>query len=222
MPKMITVMLFVCLSGILSAQEMLRGEVNITLEPIYGTTVDPDYPLTREQANRRALDEAAFFFSGIIYGWMFEYSVGERARGIVEYLEITPEGSIPWGDPGLTVTDTRVYQMHQYVWAEYRLTPEQKSRMNLIRSSGSRTVQATGHAPLEGTDWPSIRQTVLEDAAKQAIRNALRGDFWNRPEGSRGYISLEAFPRYWIDSGLWSASARFRVSFTEIIPFGAY
>jgi hypothetical protein len=50
----------------------------------------------------------------------------------------------------------------------------------------------------------------------------LRGSERNRPREVSRFISLAAFPRFFIDSGRWAASARFRVQIEEIIPFSVY
>ncbi|MDR1950413.1 MAG: hypothetical protein LBQ38_13565, partial [Spirochaetaceae bacterium] len=71
-------------------------------------------------------------------------------------------------------------------------------------------------------DWLKIRRAGLEDAARAAVRAVLRGSERNRPKEARGFIGLAAFPDYFMDSGHWAASARFRIEITEIIPFAAY
>jgi hypothetical protein len=206
--------------------EVLRGEVWIDMEPVYGLAVEEKYPLDAEALHRRALEEAAMFYSAMIYGWSFHYDIGERARGIAEEFELTPLGTIPWGDPGLFATDVRLQDMRLRLWTDYRLTDAQKRRTAMWRAGSMRTVQAIGRGPLggvdENNDWMSVRQTVLEDAARTAIRAMLRQDERNRPKEASGFISLAAFPQYWIEAGQWTASARFRFQVTEIVPFAAY
>ena len=210
----------------LYAQEVLRGEVRVDLEPVYGEYVDVVYPLDAESAYRRALEESALVYAAMIYGWSFEYALGERARGIAEAFELSPMGTIPFGDPGLFVTDAQVRDMRLYLWTDYRLNEAQKRRMGLWKSGKIQTAQAIGHGPLgdpvEVTDWRSIKKATLEDAARAAVRAMLRGSERNRPKEARGYMSLAGFPAYWMDAGHWTTSARFRVDIQEIIPFGAY
>jgi hypothetical protein len=62
----------------------------------------------------------------------------------------------------------------------------------------------------------------MEDAARAAVREMLRGSERNRPKEAVGYISLESFPYYFMDAGRWQCSARFRVEIKEIVPFAAY
>ncbi|MHB9293620.1 hypothetical protein Holit_02747 [Hollandina sp. SP2] len=210
----------------LCAQEVLRGEVRVDLEPVYGEYVDGVYPLDAESAYRRALEESALVYSAMIYGWSFEYAIGERARDIAEAFELSPLGTIPFGDPGLFVTDAQVRDMRLYLWTDYRLNEAQKRRMGFWKAGKIQTAQAIGHGPLgdpvAAGDWLSIKHTALEDAARSAVRAMLRGSERNRPKEARGYIGLAGFPVYWMDAGQWTTSARFRVEIKEIIPFGAY
>jgi hypothetical protein len=223
-----------CLFGLLfffllliNSQEVLRGEVKIELEPIYGAYLEEQYPsLDAESGYRRALDLAAYFFSAQIYGWSFHYDVGERARGIAEELELTPLGEIPWGDPGLFVTDANSKERVLSVWMDYRPTEAQRRRLQMWKMGNIRTAQAIGYTPLDGPatteNWLTIREKALEDAARAAIRAMLQGSERNRPKEAVGFISLETFPYFWDTGGRWAVQARFRVEIKEIIPFAAY
>ena len=210
----------------LSAQEVLRGEVRVELEPIIGGFIDVYYPLDTEGAHRRALEEAAMFFSAMIYGWSFHYEIGERARGIEEVFELTPLGQISWGDPGLFVTHARLEGLTLSAWMDYRPTPAQRRRLQMWRMGNIRPAQAIGHGPWAEPrtmdTWVDIRRMALEDAARAAVRGLLQSTERNRPKEASGFISLESFPAYWVDGGRWAVRARFRVEIREIIPFAAF
>jgi len=204
---------------------VIRGEIYVDLEPIYAGQVDPEYPLSIPTAGKRALAEAAIYFSAMIYGWSFNYDVGERARRIEENMELTPRGVINEGDPRLSVTDVEVNDSKLVIWADYQLTDLQQSRMQAWRSGMIRNTQGIGYGPSsidEYPGWLQLKKTALEDAARAALKTMLRGSERNRPKEVTGFISLASFPRFYIDSGRWAASARFRVQITEIIPFAAY
>jgi hypothetical protein len=227
--------------------EVLRGEVQIDIEPIYGGFIDKEYPLPAEALRRRALEEAAMYYSAMIYGWSFSYDIGEKARGIEEKLELSPLGLIPWGDPRLRATDAELRDQKLCLWTDYRLDENQRRRAALWRAGRIRSVQGRGIGPLgmplpagadedsgsgdDGTDssgpggdntWLGYKRQSLEDAARAAIRAALRGGERNRPKEAKGFIALAAFPVYGIDAGRWTAFARFRLDAAEIIPFAAY
>ena len=209
------------------------------MEPIFGAYVDDEYPLDMDSAYRRALQEAAMFFSAQIYGWSFNYDVGERARGIEEIFELNPLGEIRWGDPGLRVThahfETRdfrptTHRMAAYLsaWMDYRPTDAQRRRLTMWRLGNVRPAQAIGHSPLGGADetgaanWLEIKKNALEDSARAAVRAMLQGSERNRPKEASGFISLESFPSFFMDSGRWAAQARFKVEIIEIVPFSVF
>jgi hypothetical protein len=206
--------------------DTLRGEVWVDLEPVYGGYVDGEYPLDADSAHRRALEEAALCYSAMIYGWSFHYDIGEKARRIPESLELTPVAAIPLGDPGLRATDVEIRDLRVRLWTDYHLSEAQQRRLRVWRTGRIRNAQAVGYGPLGEpavfSGWFSVKQAALEDAARAAIRAMLRGSERNRPKEAAGFISLAAFPSYYIDGGRWAASARFRAQITEIIPFAAY
>jgi len=228
---------FFFLPFLLPAQDVLRGEVRIELEPTFGFYVDEEYPLDEEAASRRALQEAALFFSAQIYGWSFRYDVGERARGIQENFELNPLGEIRWGDPRLYVTHANFQNWelqvttHRFAaflsaWMDYRPTDAQRRRLEMWQKGNIRLAQAVGYSYLGGSTenptWLSIKKNALEDSARAAVRAMLQGSERNRPKEVTGFISLESFPSFYMDSGRQAALARFRVEITEIIPFPAY
>jgi len=204
---------------------VIRGEVYVDLEQIYAGHVDEEYPLSIPSAGRRALEEAALFYSAMIHGWSFSYEIGERARKIDENLELEPKGEIKFGDPSLKVTDTEIRNMQLRVWTDYYLTETAQKRLQVWRTGMIRNAQAIGYAPdsfKEYPGWIAVKKLALEDSARAAIRTVLRGSERNRPKHAVGFISLAAFPRYYIDGGRWAVSAKFRLQITEIIPFAAY
>jgi hypothetical protein len=206
--------------------ETLRGEVWVELEPIHGLTDNDQYPLDIQTASRRALEEAALYYSAMIYGWTFHYDVGERARRISEEFSLAPVSAILFGDPGLQVTSVDVQDMQVRLWTDYHLSADQQRRMQVWRQGTTLSMQGVGYCPLDSTaensDWMTIKMTALEDAGRAALRAALRASERNRPKEVTGYIRLASFPRFFFSSGRMAASARFKVEISEIIPFAAY
>jgi hypothetical protein len=219
-------LVFSALSAALCAQEPLRGQVWVELEPMPGQYLEDSGQADLPSIRRRALEEASLFFSWMIYGWSFHYDIGERVRNIEEKLELSPQGSIAWGDPGLATTDAGLQDNRFYMWADFRPNAVQERRLRLWKTGTTRTAQAIGHGPLGGaveiSEWMSIKQAAIEDAARAAIRAMLRAGERNRPKAVDGFISLAAFPSFYMDAGQWAAAGRFRISITEITPFAAY
>ena len=206
--------------------DVLRGEIWVELDPVYRMYIDEQYPLNFESASRRALEETAAFYSAMIYGWSFYYDIGERARRIPEEFKFTPVNQIPFGDPGLRVTEVQIKENRVWLWTDYKLTDEQKHRIQTWKQDSKFSMQGVGYGPVgnpvEINDWITIKLAALEDAARSSLRTRLRASERNRPKQVTGYISLASFPRFYFHESRWAASARFRVEITEIIPFAAY
>jgi len=204
---------------------VIRGEVYVDFEQIYADHVDDEYPLDGPTAGRRALEEAALFYSAMIYGWSFHYDVGEKARQIEEGFELEPVAVIEYGDPSLKVTDTEIKDMRLRVWTDYHLSDAQQRRIQVWRTGMIRNAQGIGYGPSKMEvypGWIAVKKAALEDSARVALRALLRGSERNRPKEVTGFISLASFPRYYMESGRWAVFARFRVQIKEIIPFAAY
>ncbi|MCL2042651.1 MAG: hypothetical protein FWG89_00780 [Treponema sp.] len=207
--------------------DTLRGEAWIDLDPVYGDRVDIESPLTPEISGRRVLQETALYFSGMIYGWSFHYHIGERARGIAEDFSVfEPMGEIVWGDPRMRITEVENRDMQLRLWADYHMDEAQQRRIHLWRTGTSRNAQAMGYVSIFGSSpddgWFEIRNALIKDAARAAVREMLRGTERNRPKEASGFISLASFPRFFMDSGQWAAEVRFRVQINEIIPFAVH
>ncbi|MCA1949261.1 MAG: hypothetical protein LDL24_01705 [Treponema sp.] len=206
-------------------QTVLRGEVRVDLEPVYIQYIEEPYPLDTKTAQKRALEEAALYFGAMIYGWAYDYEIGEKARAIPEQFELKNQGTIPFGDEKLFATDALLEGSYLFVWMDYRPDPSQERRIKQWKSGTINKVQAIGNGPLAGpgaAGWLDGKKQALEDAARAAVRSLLRGTERNRPKHSTGFVALAAFPRYWMDAGRWQCGATFYIEVIDISPFPAY
>jgi hypothetical protein len=198
-------------------QEILRGAFDVDLEPVYALEPGIPYPLDQATAHRRALEEAARVFAGMVYGWNFDYALGDRARGIAESFELEPLGKIPFGDTRLSVTDAGAEGSFLRVWAEYRLDEAQMRAFTVVREVAARYSQGLGAAAL--SRGSTAKAEALADAARAAVRALVSAAERNKPKEAAGTVTLVDVPRYWIDAGRFVCAARFRINVKETIPY---
>jgi hypothetical protein len=235
----ISVLVRVAFNGVapLFSQDVLRGEVSEELEPLYALFLGVSSPISAKTAALWALEDSALAFSGMIYGWDFEYSPGEVGRGRVEYLDLKPlplannntsetSAAIRAGDPRLRVTDTRIEDGVFFIFCDYRLSDEQRARLLARKSADVLRLSAVGYAPLHGVAGTKtrcgIKFSALCDAMKRAIRGHLRLSLKNRPALVRGSIALESFPIYRIENGHWQATTRLVLRIKDVEPYSTY
>jgi hypothetical protein len=205
------------------AQDVLRGMVTVDSEPVWvalpGEEGTGEYPLSPRNTQLAALSEAIEYFSGMIYGWEFEYEAGEKARNVADAFDWTPLGELPFGDVRMT-PDTSISMWEGAIfrlWADYELDESQAARRGTWLGGQLRMINARGRAGLS-----EDRQNALRDAAKQAARSLLRGNERERPKTVRGRIALAEFPMVTLTDGEWSATAQFFIEIREIQKYKGY
>jgi hypothetical protein len=213
-------------AGELRAEEVLRVQARVDLEPAYLAGLGVPSPLDAGTARRWALEDAAAAFAAMIYGWSFDYEIGETARRKADSFEWQPLGAIPFGDPRLRATDGKSENRVFSLWADYYLSESQERRVSVWKEGTRRRIQSSGHGPIsgpEGTDERrQVKDAALKDAARAAVRSILRGDERNRPERAAGRIALDAFPVYAMRDGQWFCTAAFNIELNSLTAFPAY
>jgi hypothetical protein len=211
-------------SGTGYAQNVLRGKVTVDSEPVWvalpgkeGSGQTGVYPLSWSEAQRAALSGAINFFSGMIYGWEFEYEVGEKSRNVAEAFDWTLLGELPFGDVRMIPDKSDREGSILRLWADYEMDTAQAARRGAWLGGQLRVINARGRAGLNEDAQNSVR-----DAAKQAVRSLVRGSERERPKTVRGRIALEEFPTITLKDGEWSANAKFFVEIREIQKYKGY
>ncbi|MDR1229957.1 MAG: hypothetical protein LBK61_01005 [Spirochaetaceae bacterium] len=205
-------------------QSVLRGMVTVDAEPVWVVPPAGDdsaqggrYPLSRRDVRLEALSAAIGYFSGMIYGWEFEYVVGEKARNVEDGFEWRLLGELPFGDVRMTPADSVVEGAIYRLWADYELDAAQSARRGAWTGGQLRVLNARGGAGLD-----EDQQVAFRVAAQQAVRSLVRGIERERPKVVRGRIALAKFPVITIADGEWAASAQFFVEIREIEKYKGY
>jgi hypothetical protein len=211
-------------SGAGYAQNVLRGMVTADTEPVWKAQPGEessgqmgDYPLSWHDARLAALSGAIGFFSGMIYGWEFEYEVGEKARNVEETFDWTPLGDLSSGDARMTADRSVREGSILRLWADYEMDAAQTARRGTWLGGQLRVINARGRASLNEDEQNSVR-----DAARQAVRSLIRGSERERPKMVCGRIALAEFPAVTLMDGEWSASAKFFIEIREIQKYKGY
>jgi hypothetical protein len=206
------------------AQDVLRGTVTVDSEPVWvtlpgegGTGQKGEYPLSQREIRLTALSAAIGYFSGMVYGWEYEYTVGEKARNLVDVFEWMPLGELSFGDVRMRPTDSACEGSVYRLWADYELDGAQAARRGTWLAGQIRAVHARGSTGLENE-----QQDALRDAAREAVRSLAHGSERERPKAVRGRIALAEFPVITIADGVWVASAKFFIEIREIQKYKGY
>ncbi|MDR2842304.1 MAG: hypothetical protein LBV52_03780 [Spirochaetaceae bacterium] len=208
------------------SQEVLRARICVELEPLYAIDLGVKSPLDNATATLWALEDAQSVFSAMIYGWSFLYEPENKSRKIEELLDLTPIGTIQFGDENMKITDASKENDLFFIWVDYELDLPQQQRVKAWRSAPTFNANAQGYGPLHGwgniSDRRDIKRIALEDAAKKAIKAKLQVLLKSRPKSARGFIALSDFPLFQMNGGQWSCVAHFRIEITDTENYSAF
>ena len=194
---------------------ILSGEFWVELDPFIQT--EERYPLSTEDAHRRVLEEAQYVFSGVIYGFTFVYTPSDAVRQVEEIFTLEQVATIPWGDPSLSIVETRVHENLLFAHIRYFPSEHQTRWLRMMESNIHHTSSGRGGASMflgVGGKFDAIAE-----ATKEAIREHLRPRIYNKPKEVRGKVVFTESPYIIIDAGRYEAKVSVRIDVDEIIPY---
>jgi hypothetical protein len=190
------------------------------LEPM--VEENEDYPLSTEEAQRRALEEAREILSGMIYGYRFRYTPGDSIRRIDEEFAITPVAEIAWGDPNLQIVDAWIKGSLLFVKVTYKLADFQAARRRAWSSNSVRVSSGVGSYSVFTAASSVGKENALREALKNAVREALRPVVFNKPREVTGEILIWNPPDTVIQSGTYTTRADVKLRVKEIRPYSLF
>jgi hypothetical protein len=187
----------------------------IELEPL--VRIEAEYPIPLEKAERRLLEEARILFSGMVYGWTFVYTPGDRERRVEESFLLTPIAEIPWGSPRLSVQETEVADLKLFARISYSLSDDERARR--MSWEGNSAALSMGRGTANVFKGPAEKLASLRDAIRDAVQNHLSTRVLNKPREIRGEVVLWEDPRTIVRAGTYTTTARVKLQVSEILPY---
>jgi hypothetical protein len=181
-----------------------------------------DYPLSTEEAQRRALEEARAILSGMIYGYRFHYTPGDAVRKIGEEFSIIPVAEILWGDPNMRIADAWVKESLLYIKVTYQLEDFQAARRRAWSSNSMEASSGVGSYSVFTATSAEGKQNALQQALKNAVREALRPVVFNKPREVTGEILIWNQPHTVIQSGAYTTQADVKLRVKEIRSYSLF
>jgi hypothetical protein len=190
------------------------------LEPM--VQENEDYPLSTQEAQRRALEEARTILSGMIYGYRFRYTPGDSVRKIEEDFSLAPVAEILWGDPNMQIADAWVKDSILFLKVTYELEDFQAARRRAWSSNSVEASSGVGSYSVFTATSTEGKRNALQDALKNALREALRPVVFNKPREITGEILIWNEPHTIIQSGTYTTQADVKLRVKEIRSYSLF
>lgn len=199
-------------------KELLRAEFWADLEPVAG--VGEPWPVPPETARARILDEAAWVYGGMIWGFEFRYAPYDKTRAIPESFEIEPIGSLR-PDALSLAAGARPRSLDELrTFVEYRPEGALVALMSDYARDPWKGSQGIGKADM--ILGVKGRRAAYQDGLRAAVRSLLQGLEPNKPRLARGRVVFDRPPSLTIQGGFYTAQLRARVMVLELLPYKVY
>jgi hypothetical protein len=186
------------------------------LEPLVRIEPGP-YPIPVDVAEKTLLEQARVLMSGMVYGWTFSYTPGDKARRVQESFALAPVAQILWGNPRLRVIETEVSNMRLWGRISYALDDEEMRRRAAWDSNVAAVSTGQGTAALQ--HGAGARREALESAIRDAIRRSLDTRYLNKPREITGEVVLWTDPSVVVRSGTYTTTATVKLLVRDLIPY---
>ncbi len=193
--------------GFLQAQYW--GELEPFIAPEQGTAV-----FDRDDAVLRTLDFSRRVFSGMVYGYNVGYTPAAPARGVERRYTVLPRLELPWGDPDLSIIDTRTSEGRIILNLRYDLSAEQARYRDAYTGAGIPRAEGAGRASILG--GPEAKETALELAIVDAVHNHARSKYRSRPAHIDARVLLQNAPRLTMRDGYYHVRVRALVELEDV------
>ncbi len=200
-----------------SGDTLLIAEFSAETHPLIRDTAAPP---TRDEIIRSLLHEAQYVFSGMVYGFNFVYTPADPARKVSDAFDLKLIAEIPWGDPRMSVLDTRTANGLFFARITYRPADFQVARWEAWQSNSNAHASGEGKASyLKGSP---ARRTAVEEAVKNAIRRYVSGRIYSRPREISGSLALLDAPRIIVQTGNYVATVRIALDVRSVKPYTVF
>ncbi|UCF97841.1 MAG: hypothetical protein JSV89_22165 [Spirochaetaceae bacterium] len=200
--------------------ELISLRLWCELEPM--VQENEEYPLSTAAAQARALEEARGILSGMIYGFRFSYTPGDSVRKIGEQFTITPVAEVLWGDPNLRIADAYIKESLLFVKVSYELEDFQFARRRAWASNSVEASSGVGSYSVFTAPGPEGKRQALQEALKNAVREALRPVHYNKPREVTGEIIIWSEPQTVIRSGTYTTQLDVKLRVKEIRSYSLF
>jgi hypothetical protein len=194
-------------------------EVWCELESLNEPVVN-EHALSDKEIATRVLEEARVVISAMLYGYSFVYTPSDVKRNVKESFTLNPVSEITWGDKNLVIDHSEVIDKKLIATVSYRLTDAQAAWVSSWSSAAIPDSGGTG----EGDYFKgySEKLTALKNSIKQAIRNHLTKDLFNKPREIKGDVLLSKYPRTNVRAGKYVTTSDIRLKIRDILPYKVF
>ena len=168
----------------------------------------------------RIRELAPYLMSGMLYGWTFDYTPGDKKRGVSEFFDYELIKKFDKNENSITMHYPIVKDEQLVTWAWCRRTPYQIDLYDNWVSVTNPKIHGSGSASVE-LGFDGIKEACGR-AIKDAVRNYYQQTIKNKPKEISGRVILSKEPRVYIRNGQYTVDLDFFMETDRITLYTFY
>ncbi len=164
---------------------------------------------------------APFVVQGMVYGWKFEYTPYDKARGVQEYFEFEPVSELKESDLSrIRYTKPWTEDSKIWVWVEFDRSDNQLHLYKSWQAIVNPRIKGQGYARL--SDGFDGIKSAAGEALKQAVREYARRIIKTKPKEIRGTVLMSEPPLIGVDAGRYKVTLEFFMETDRIVEYKTF
>ena len=213
---------FFSIGTIFSQQPSFRNKIRIKLWAELNA-----YPGVEEQkgdqfqnAVDRIKESAPFILDGMVYGWAFDYTPGDKAREVNEYFEVQPIKSLADTNEKPVFSSPQVEEPNLTVWVDFTRTAGQSAYFDHWAALEHPKIKGYGSGELK-KGFDGIKD-AYQNAILDAVYHYAHSQLKNKPKEITGRVLLFREPRMYVAHGQYKLELDFFLEVDRIVVYSKF
>ena len=173
-----------------------------------------------QNAVDRIKEIAPFILDGMVYGWKFDYTPVDKARGVKEYFEVETIKSFSETKERPSFSSPLVEEPNLTVWADFARSEGQKQYFDHWSSLSH--PQVKGHGVGEQKKGFEGIKDAYKTAILDAVYNYVHARLKNKPKEVTGRVLLFREPRMYVSAGQYNIDLDFFLEVDKIVVYSTF
>lgn len=173
-----------------------------------------------DNAVSRIKESAPFILDGMVYGWSFDYTPLDKARGVKEYFEVEPIRTLAETKEKPIYSSPLIEEPNLTVWVDFNRSDGQKNYFEHWSSLSHPQVKGKGSGEIK-KGFEGIKD-AYKDAILDAVYNYVHARLKNKPKQVTGRVLLFKEPRMYVSSGQYKLELDFFLEVDRIVVYSKF
>ena len=173
-----------------------------------------------QNAVKRIKESAPFILDGMVYGWKFDYTPGDKARGVKEYFEVETIQSFSETKERPLYSSPLIEESNLTVWVDFERSEGQKKYFDHWSALAHPQVKGRGSGE-QKKGFEGIKD-AYKDAILDAVYNYVHQRLKNKPKEVSGRVLLFKEPRMYVSSGQYKLELDFFLEVDRIVVYSKF